>query len=187
MQKLLLGAGLFASALTLGSLLGRWHWMLDVLSHFHITIRADENVGRMRRRYLRADLVWNGTPVTLAGIHPLPPVRGAWAYGRDREIGVMAQLARATEHPFILVGDLNASPWSHAMRSLTSTTDLHYASKGYGIWPTWFVGSRAVSLLLGAPLDHILYSDEWVVVDYTEEGDIGSDHVPLEVDLVLAN
>ncbi len=36
MQTALFGLGLAASALTLGSLLGRFHWTLDVLSHFHM-------------------------------------------------------------------------------------------------------------------------------------------------------
>lgn len=149
------------------------------------TVSADENAGRMRRRYLRADFEWEGTPITLAGIHPLPPMRGEWAYGRDREIGVMGALAQEVDHPFILVGDLNASPWSLAMRSLLRDTDLQYATKGYGIWPTWLLGEGIMGRLLGAPLDHILVSPEWTVLDYTESGDIGSDHVPLQADLVL--
>lgn len=149
------------------------------------TVTIDQSVGRMSRHYLRADFVWEEGPVSLAGIHPLPPLRAEWADSRDREIGLMAQLGRTSEYPFVLIGDLNASPWSHAMRTLKSTTELRYANDGYGIWPTWFIGSRAISLFLGAPLDHILVSPEWAVVGYTEEGDIGSDHVPVEVDLVL--
>lgn len=149
------------------------------------TVSIDADIGRMRRRFLRADFAWEGTPVTLAGIHPLPPLRGEWAYGRNREIGVMAELAQEMPHPFILVGDLNASPWSQAMRALVADTDLRYANDGYGIWPTWFVGSGTWRLMSGAPLDHILVSPQWHVVQYTESGDIGSDHVPLQVDLVL--
>ena len=149
------------------------------------TISADADMGRMRRRYLHADFVWEGIPVTLAGIHPLPPMRGEWAAGRNREIAAMGQLAVATEHPFILVGDLNASPWSVAMHALTAETDLRYAADGYGIWPTWYLGQRFVGPLLGAPLDHILVSPQWAVVDYTESGSIGSDHVPLQAELII--
>lgn len=149
------------------------------------TVSADADIGRMRRRYLRADFLWEGSPVTLAGIHPLPPMRGEWAAVRNREIGLMGQLANATENPFILVGDLNASPWSVAMRALLAETDLRYAADGDGIWPTWHLGQRFAGPLLGAPLDHILVSPAWTVVDYTESGDIGSDHVPLQADVVM--
>lgn len=80
---------------------------------------------------------------------------------------------------------VHQAPWSHAMRNLTTETGLRYATDGYGIWPTWFVGQSFVGPLLGAPLDHILLSPQWQVIDYTESGDIGSDHVPLQADLIL--
>lgn len=149
------------------------------------SVRTDADVGRMQRRYLRADFRWEETPVTLVGIHPLPPLRGEWARGRDREIGILGALAEETEHPFVLTGDLNASPWSRVMRALTVDTGLRYASDGYGTWPTWFPAKTFAGPLLGAPLDHILVSPQWTVVDYTESGDIGSDHVPIQADLVL--
>jgi len=97
----------------------------------------------------------------------------------------MSELAVQTDHPFILIGDLNASPWSHAMRALVAEAGLRYATDGYGIWPTWFVGNPLLDPLVSAPLDHILVSSEWQVVDYMETGDIGSDHVPLQADLVI--
>lgn len=149
------------------------------------TLSAEANIGRMQRRYLRADFVWDGTPVTLVGIHPLPPILREWALGRNREIALMGTLAQAAGHPFILVGDLNASPWSLAMRRLIADTDLRYAANGYGIRPTWLLGRGFVGSLLGSPLDHILVSPEWKVVGYTEAGDISSDHVPLQADLLL--
>ena len=151
------------------------------------TMNAGDDAGYRTRRYLRADFSHGGTLVTLVGIHPLPPMRGAWAAGRDRELALMGTVANETDHPFIFLGDLNASPWSHAMRTLLSETDLRYAANGYGIRPTWLLGAPPLGRLLGAPLDHILVSPEWTVVDYTEAGTIGSDHVPLQADLVLRN
>ena len=149
------------------------------------TVSADANMGRMPRRYLRADFEWGGRPITIAGIHPLPPMRGEWAVGRDRELGVMADLANSTDHPFMLVGDLNATPWSQAMRAMARDTTLRYASEGYGIRPTLLPGGNVVGPLVGAPLDHILVSTDWAVAAYTEAGDIGSDHRPVQVDVSL--
>jgi endonuclease/exonuclease/phosphatase (EEP) superfamily protein YafD len=139
--------------------------------------------GRMARRYLRAEIVWQGQPVTLVGIHPLPPMNGSWAASRDRELQQMAKEASAATQPFVLLGDLNASPWSHPMQQLLARSDLRYAAKGYGMGLTW----RLAGVLLGAPLDHILISPQWTVLSYSEEGDIGSDHLPIQADLRLVD
>lgn len=137
--------------------------------------------GGRGRRYLRAVLDWQGQPVTIVGIHPLPPMSGEWAASRNSEIALMGQLANEATQPFILLGDLNASPWSQPMRQLMANTALRYAMQGYGIGLTW----RLASVLLGAPLDYILVSPAWQVVNYVEGGDIRSDHIPIQADLLL--
>jgi endonuclease/exonuclease/phosphatase (EEP) superfamily protein YafD len=137
--------------------------------------------GGRGRRYLRAVLDWQGQPVTIVGIHPLPPMSGEWAASRNSEIALMGQLANEATQPFILLGDLNASPWSQPMRQLMANTALRYAMQGYGIGLTW----RLAGVLLGAPLDYILVSPAWQVVNYVEGGDIRSDHIPIQADLVL--
>jgi endonuclease/exonuclease/phosphatase (EEP) superfamily protein YafD len=137
--------------------------------------------GGRGRRYLRAVLDWQGQPVTIVGIHPLPPMSGEWATSRNSEIALMGQLANEATQPFVLLGDLNASPWSQPMRQLMANSDLRYAMQGYGIGLTW----RLAGVLLGAPLDYILVSPTWHVVDYMEGGDIRSDHIPIQADLTL--
>lgn len=138
-------------------------------------------LGGRGRRYLRAEITWQGQPVTIVGIHPLPPMTGAWAASRNSEIALMGQVANEATQPFILLGDLNASPWSQPMRSLLASTDLRYAMQGYGVGLTW----RLAGVFLGAPLDYILVSPAWQVADYVEGGDIRSDHSPIQADLVL--
>lgn len=137
--------------------------------------------GERGRRYLRAVLAWQGQPVTIVGIHPLPPMSAEWAASRNSEIALMGKVANGATQPFILLGDLNASPWSQPMRQLLTTTDLRYAMQGYGVGLTW----RLAGMLLGAPLDYILVSPAWHVVDYVEGGDIRSDHIPIQADLLL--
>lgn len=150
--------------------------------HPFLTVETVFPSGR-GRRYLHAQLEWQGQPITLVGIHPLPPMSGEWAASRDREIALMGELANAAREPFLLLGDLNASPWSQPMRRLMATTDLRYALQGYGVWPTWHLAGP----LLGAPLDYVLVSPHWTVIDYVEGGDIGSDHLPIQADLVLGD
>ncbi len=133
------------------------------------------------RRYLRAELDWQGQPITIVGIHPLPPMRGEWVVSRNSEIALMGELANESTQPLLLLGDLNASPWSTPLRSLMASTDLRYALQGHGAWITWHLAGD----LLGAPLDYILVSPAWTVADYGEGGDIGSDHLPIQADLQL--
>ncbi|MCB0046077.1 MAG: endonuclease/exonuclease/phosphatase family protein [Caldilineaceae bacterium] len=137
------------------------------------------------RKYARADFTWQGRPVTLLGIHPLPPTRRRWSASRDKELEMMAQLAREIDRPFILMGDLNASPWSSAMQTMTRQGDLRYADPRRAILPTFFTGGRAVGLFTGVPLDHILVTPEWSVSTYRRLSDVGSDHIPVRADLVL--
>lgn len=137
--------------------------------------------GGRGRRYLHAQIVWQDQPVTIVGIHPLPPMRAGWAANRNSEIAMMGQLANDATQPFILLGDLNASPWSTPMRALMASTNLRYALQGHGIWPTWLLAGP----ILGAPLDYVLVSPAWEVSGYVEGGEIGSDHVPVQADLVL--
>lgn len=138
--------------------------------------------GRMGRNYLRAELDWFGQTITLVGIHPLPPMSGSWTASRDREIAIMGDVANQVTQPLVLLGDLNASPWSYPMRRLTAQSDLSYATTGYGVGLSW----RLAGVLLGAPLDHILVSPQWEVMNYLEAGDIGSDHIPIQADLRIA-
>jgi endonuclease/exonuclease/phosphatase (EEP) superfamily protein YafD len=82
--------------------------------------------GGRGRRYLQAELEWQGESIKVVGIHPLPPVNGEWAASRNREIALMGQVANASTQPFILLGDLNASPWSQPMRQLLIGTHLRW-------------------------------------------------------------
>ncbi len=134
-----------------------------------------------RRRFLRAVIAWQGQPVELVGIHPYPPLNARWAESRNAELADLADYARTVDTPFVLLTDANAAPWSHAMRPLERVAGLRYAARGHGLRPTWYWQSW----LLSAPIDHVLASSQWAIVDYTAGGDIGSDHVPVLTDLVL--
>ena len=83
--------------------------------------------------------------------------------------------------PLILMGDLNAAPWSYITHQLSAKAGVRHAALGYGIWPTWRLGT----ILLGTPIDSILVSPRWIVKDYKIGEDVGSDHYPVMADLVL--
>ena len=134
-----------------------------------------------RRRLLRATIEWQDNPVTLYGIHPLPPIRSRWAESRNSELHTIQNMIADEAGPLILLGDFNASPWAYPLRQLTAATDLQHAALGLGIRPTWYL-ERVV---FGAPIDHVFVSPDWAVNAYTIEGDINSDHTPVMADVTL--
>jgi endonuclease/exonuclease/phosphatase (EEP) superfamily protein YafD len=132
-------------------------------------------------RFIRATLEWQGREVSIYGAHPHPPLAGSWAKSRNNEIAVIRDQLQQEFKPHIFLGDFNASPWSYPMQQLFKQTTLKHGAKGFGLYPTW----RYKTLLLGAPLDHILVSPEWKVIAYRLESDIGSDHFPVVADIFL--
>jgi endonuclease/exonuclease/phosphatase (EEP) superfamily protein YafD len=79
------------------------------------------------------------------------------------------------------VGDLNTTPWGHAFRALVLDSGLRDSSRGFGFQWSW----PASFWPLGIPIDHALVSDGVNVLDRRMGPSIGSDHLPLVVDIQL--
>jgi endonuclease/exonuclease/phosphatase (EEP) superfamily protein YafD len=135
-----------------------------------------------RRRLLKIDLNWQGQKVSLYGVHPFPPLGKRWAESRDNEIAALSELLQASKQASIVLGDFNASPWSRPMRRLTKEARLNYAAEGFGLRPTW----SYKSLLVSAPIDHILINQAWQVTSYAYGSKMGSDHLPIASELRLS-
>lgn len=110
----------------------------------------------------------------LIAVHPMPPLQPHWRHERDLLLEVAARDSR--ELPTLVVGDLNATPWSTALLS-PRTRDLRRST---GFAPTWRpFGGR----WFGLPIDHVLASPHWQRVHAERGPDIGSDHLPVRVAL----
>jgi len=72
----------------------------------------------------------------------------------------------------IVAGDLNAVPWSPAVRRLAERAHLHDPRIGRGWLPTW----RADGIILRWPLDQILFSPQFSLVRLQVLPPFGSDH-----------
>jgi endonuclease/exonuclease/phosphatase (EEP) superfamily protein YafD len=120
--------------------------------------------------------------VALLSSHPLAPSTETRSLLRDAQLRFAAEWAAGQTLPALVVGDLNATRWSHAFGRLTSIGGLSNSEDGFGFQPTF---PATASILLRVPIDHLLHSDEWVVVDRRLGPAMGSDHFPLVVDLVL--
>jgi endonuclease/exonuclease/phosphatase (EEP) superfamily protein YafD len=119
--------------------------------------------------------------LTLIATHPLPPAGPLYSALRDEQLDLIGRAVRAIEGPVLLLGDLNATPWSYHYRALLGESGLRNSSRGRGLYATW--PTFAWPLLI--PLDHALHSEEIVILDKRVGPAVGSDHYPVIVDFAF--
>jgi endonuclease/exonuclease/phosphatase (EEP) superfamily protein YafD len=122
-------------------------------------------------------------PVHALSSHPLAPTDAERARLRDTQLGFATEWAGEQSGAFIVVGDLNATPWSWPFRRLEGSTDLRNSAIGFGIQASYPADGNP---LLRIPIDHVLHSSALRVRDRRRGLPLGSDHFPVIVDLELA-
>ncbi|CAM3410418.1 endonuclease/exonuclease/phosphatase family protein [Aequorivita lipolytica] len=117
-----------------------------------------------------------GELIQLYAIHPTPPMpqENPLSTDRDAEMMLTARLARESEIPVIVIGDLNDIPWSDTSKLFKNTAELLDIRIGRGFYSTY----NAEKTLLRWPLDHIYVTPEFRVSDIRVEEAIDSDHFP---------
>lgn len=120
-------------------------------------------------------------PISVLAAHPHSPTDSARADLRDRQLEFAAGWAENREGPFIVAGDLNATPWSWAFRRLEGS-GLRNSGLGFGIQATYPTEGNP---LMRVPIDHVLHSPQLGVRSRELGPALGSDHFPLVVELEL--
>jgi endonuclease/exonuclease/phosphatase (EEP) superfamily protein YafD len=113
--------------------------------------------------------------------HPFPPFDAQATKSLGTHLAGVADAALASPLPCIVAGDFNATPWSHPFRTLLARTGLRDTALGRGVQATWHAHLPAPRI----PIDHILAAKETLVVRREVGPDIGSDHYPVEAELIL--
>ncbi len=123
-------------------------------------------------------------PVRVVAVHPIPPTSIAASRHRDLQLVCVNEFVRldSSYEPMIVLGDLNATPWSHGYRLLIKGTTLRNTRRGSGIMGSWHT---TIPSVLRIPIDHILVNDPIGVSAIELGADIGSDHLPEIADLVI--
>jgi endonuclease/exonuclease/phosphatase (EEP) superfamily protein YafD len=120
--------------------------------------------------------------VAVLGIHPLAPFPEVEAERRAFQFEFASLWALAQTGPRIVVGDFNAGPWSYHFRRLRAVTGLENSQAGYGLELSF---PAQANPLLQVSIDHLLHSGDLAVVDRRLGPPLGSDHLPLLVDLSI--
>ena len=153
-----------------------------VYSRLPILDRGTLPHGAAGRSSLRLVIDVQGTPVSIVCTHPKPPLRPGSFTLRNQQLDHVTQLVETMPRPLILVGDLNTTMWSPWFRRLCDRAGLASVRMGEGVLGSWPAGLPG---FMRIPIDHILVSPD-ITVDRCRLGDaVGSDHLPLIVDLQI--
>jgi endonuclease/exonuclease/phosphatase (EEP) superfamily protein YafD len=130
---------------------------------------------------LTADITVRDRVVSLVATHPAPPLDEDYSLSRNSQMNEMAEYVRQVGTEAIVMGDLNMSMWSPYYRKFIDRAKLRNTRQGFGIQPSWPTNLP----LLQIPIDHCSITSKIKVSNNRIGKDIGSDHYPLIVDLVL--
>jgi endonuclease/exonuclease/phosphatase (EEP) superfamily protein YafD len=137
------------------------------------TILNDDAIGR-----IEAEIFWSGHLIPVIAFHPMPAISTRYHGMRNIELAQIAAKFSQENRPALLAGDLNATPWSSAFHGLESLG----VRRATGLRPTWPAVGQG---WLGIPIDHVLVTKHWRVIDQHIGSDIGSDHLPVITRLSL--
>jgi endonuclease/exonuclease/phosphatase (EEP) superfamily protein YafD len=122
-----------------------------------------------------------GELVEIVGLHPPSPLSGERAGMRDDILSAGGEWAADAEVPVLVIGDFNATPWSHVVKSMARVGGLSDSLRGRGLQPSWPAGWGPLMI----PIDNALTSDGLVVVERRTGPPLGSDHRPLLVTVAI--
>lgn len=146
------------------------------------TIEKNE-LGLSWRAGIEATFKLENTLVHLLVIHPPTPTEAINFPPRNEQLQAATERLRSWPAPKILLGDLNDTMWSSYHSPILEQSNMVNARRGQGIvpsWPAWLVFRP-----LMIPIDHCLVSPEIVVVSLKAGKHVGSDHLPLIVELIV--
>jgi len=135
----------------------------------------------IHREVAALSVIVDGTTIEILGVHPPSPTTGSRAERRDRILREAAEWVAERESPVVLVGDLNATPWSAAYRTVRWRGGLVDSMYGGGIQASWPVGWGVLSI----PIDHVLHTPDLGSSNRRTGPSFGSAHRPVVVSVGL--
>jgi len=121
----------------------------------------------------------SGALAEFHAVHPTPPQPQRDTTPRDVELILVGRQVNGDGRPTIVAGDLNDVGWSATTRQFQEISGLLDPRVGRGLYATF----NANWPLLRWPLDHVFVDRSFRLVRLRREGDIGSDHFPIFVEV----
>lgn len=114
----------------------------------------------------------DGDPVNLIAAHPVSPRTPLFAQRRDWVLEWLGRWPGHRDNGLVVVGDLNATPWSAPFDAMLERGGLVDSQRTHGLQPSWPTGAG----ILGLPVDHVLHSSDLVTLERELGPSFGSDH-----------
>lgn len=143
---------------------------------------TEEYLTALKTPSFHVNLKWGGEKISLWAVHLAPPKNSLYTRMRNQEAKELSKRISKEKKPTLVVGDLNLAPWSPWFKTITMNS-LIDARLGFGVRPTW---PTLVPPLFRIPLDYVLHTNDFFVLRWQTLPEIGSDHMPILVDLTLA-
>ena len=124
----------------------------------------------------------NGRTLTVVGTHPLAPYNGYTWRGRNAYTLQLAHILSDTEGPRVVTGDFNNTPWAFHFKAFMAISGLRNSMQGHIPQFTWPTFNHPLARI---PLDHCFHSADVRIIDRRLGPDIGSDHLPLIIDIAF--
>ncbi len=158
---------------------------MSLLSRHPISEQDILSGGKYGEPILKAEIDFAGKPITIFGVHPVPPLGKNASASNAQYLEKLTELCRNTETPVILAGDFNATPWGDQYQRLIKNLDYTNCALGENTLTTWNRFMDFSIPCFGLMLDHILYSKDFEKKDFKVTSDLGSDHDGVSAELVL--
>ncbi len=126
----------------------------------------------------------NGKQFRLVAIHPVAPKPSPHPDNvneEDMALEKAGHIVKTYELPTIVAGDFNDVSWSHNSNHFEEISGLYDIRNGRGLYNTF----NAKSYIMRWPLDYVYTSKQFKVIEVERLDQIGSDHFPFYVKLVL--
>lgn len=142
---------------------------------------------------LTAQVQTQNQPLSIVGIHPLPPIRREFFNSRNKVFQAVSEYVQQQTSPVLVIGDFNTTMWSPFYRTLADKTGLKNTRKGLGTLPTWPANLsyfltpelNIFTKLFQIPIDQCLASPSLTVLKMHTGYDVGSDHLPIVIDFLI--
>ncbi len=131
---------------------------------------------------LRGTFDFAGREHQLWLVHPPNPLQAAGRYRCNRELAALARQIRDAGGSQVVIGDLNRTDGSPYFHDFLRTTGLRDSRLGFGTQPTWPSWSP-----YRIAIDHAFLSADLAVANRRTGPDIGSDHLPVLLDVSTAS
>jgi len=146
-----------------------------ILSKYPLTnTRVDDN------HAVITNLILNETEISIVGIHLLTGGTKKNFNNALQQISYLKTIISNTNKNLILLGDLNMTSTSKRFAKFLKETNLYTYTSYKNITSTW---PAFMPNFLGIQIDHILFSNNFKMVDKKISNSFGSVHRPLIVEL----